>query len=217
MKITEEVFLKDVAQHQMKVLLDNGVYRHLRFASTGQYSGNQWFQIVTWPGYLAYSGDMGCFVFSRLEDMFEFFRTRPCDEPAKLHVNIGYWAEKLEAVDRCGCDAGAEQFSLERLEARVEATIKEWIEDFSLSAEEGEELRDDVRDQVLSVADDGEYEVHRALRDFSCEVGGQPFEFSDTWEWDLKEYTLHFVWCCYALAWAIQQYDASKVEMVAAS
>ena len=28
------------------------------------------FDIVTWPGYLCYSGDMGCFVFTRLPDMF---------------------------------------------------------------------------------------------------------------------------------------------------
>ena len=28
---TEETFLKDVEKHRMTVLLDNGVYRHLRF------------------------------------------------------------------------------------------------------------------------------------------------------------------------------------------
>jgi hypothetical protein len=76
-EITEEVFLKDVEKHEMKVLLDNGLYRHLRFAATGQYSWNQWFEIITWPGKLAYSGDMGTYVFERIEDMFEFFRVRP--------------------------------------------------------------------------------------------------------------------------------------------
>ena len=34
--------------------------------------------------------------------------------------------------------------------------------------------------------------------------------FSDCWEWRFTEYTHRFVWCCYAIAWAIKQYDAAK-------
>lgn len=81
MSLTVERFLQDVADHKMTVVMDNGVYRHLRFAnSDSKLAFNQWFDIVTWPGFLAYSGDMGCFVFSRLKDMFEFFRARPAVE-----------------------------------------------------------------------------------------------------------------------------------------
>ena len=94
---TEESFLNDVSKHEMKVLLDNGIYRHLRFKQQG--SSNMWFDVVTWPGFLAYTGDMGAFVFARLEDMFEFFRGRPVDDKDKLYINLGYWGEKLEAVD----------------------------------------------------------------------------------------------------------------------
>jgi hypothetical protein len=57
------------------------------------------FDVVTWPGHLSISGDMGCFVFTRVDDMFTFFRGHE-DAP-----NLGYSAkwgemtlEKLEQV-----------------------------------------------------------------------------------------------------------------------
>jgi len=30
---------------------------------------------------------------------------------------------------------------------------------------------------------------------------------SDTWEWDLRDWDSHFLWCLNAIAWGIQQYD----------
>lgn len=39
------------------------------------------------------------------------------------------------------------------------------------------------------------------------------FNFQDVWEIDIKTYGYHFIWCLYAIAWSIQQYDASKVEV----
>ena len=214
---TEQVFLKDVVNHGMTVLMDNGIYRHLRFVSKGEHSWNQWFEIVTWPGRLAYSGDMGTFVFARLEDMFEFFRVRPADEKAQLHINTGYWAEKLLAVDRDHRNNSEKAFSEDCLREHVEDYLKDWIEDSQLSAKDQEQLREEVEEQVFRYAEDGEHEAHRALREFSCEIGGHKFEFSDTWEWDLREYTFRFAWCCYALAWAIQQYDAAKLDLEVAS
>lgn len=89
---TEATFRKDVAQHRMTVIHDHGVHRHLRFGKPGD--SNLSFQITTWPGYLCYSGDMGCYVFFRVEDMFRFFRGE--------RINPGYWAEKVQAEDREG-------------------------------------------------------------------------------------------------------------------
>lgn len=213
--LIEKEFLLDVASHRMQVLLDNGIYRHLKFTSAGPHPWNQWFQIVTWPGYLAYSGDMGCFVFSRLQDMFEFFRTGPGDEKG-LYINTGYWAEKLQAVDRCGRDSGAEQFSPEKLTKRVTEAVADWITEYGLTGNQRNELRAAVQEDILDRAEDGEHEAHRALSNFSREIGGHKFEFVDTWEWDLRDYTLRFVWCCYAIAWAIRQYDAQAAPAAGA-
>ena len=225
-EMTEDIFLKDVSNHAMEALKDDGVYRHLRFASKGEHSCNQWFGIVTWPGYLTFYGDMGCFVFSRLTDMFEFFRTDRRDN-RKLGINLSYWAEKLEAIDSNGrYGNGATEFSEAQFKAQVDEHVNQWIEDFNGDYDSSEEetakqkeafaaeLRSAVEDEVLCRAEDGEHAAHEALRDFSCEINGQKFEFSDTWEWDLKDYTLRFVWCCYAIAWALKQYDEAKAGTV---
>jgi len=64
----QDRFLNDIANHSMSIVRDDGVYRHLVFSNNG--SSVFRFELITWPGYLAYTGDMGAFVFSRLNDMF---------------------------------------------------------------------------------------------------------------------------------------------------
>lgn len=206
---TEESFLKDVANHQMTVKLDSGVYRHLRFAATGKMAGFSWFEIVTWPEYLAYSGDMGCFVFTRLTDMFEFFGCRPSDSK-ELYINQGYWAEKLDAVDRDGRTPGAEEFSPERFRSEVEEHFEEWAKEEGLTEDQRKEFLEELECEVLSLADDGEDDARRALSNFSHKIDGIKLEFFDTWEWRFTEYTYRYTWCCYALAWAIRKYEAKN-------
>jgi hypothetical protein len=219
---TEESFLKDVSNHSMTVLLDQGVYRHLSFSNNG--SSTKKFDIVTWPGFLAYSGDMGCFVFLRLKDMFEFFRNYK--DKKELQINPSYWGEKLQAVDRDGYYPGHKEYSPEKFKERVEEKVKEWIEEFegeydSSEHEQFEQKKDFAEDikavieeEVLRYADDGEYKAHEVLRDFCFEytanrfTNSQKFKFSDTWEWDLKDYTYRYIWCLYALVWGIEKYDS---------
>jgi hypothetical protein len=220
----EEVFLKDVEKHEMSVLLDSGVYRHLRFKAPG--TSVAWFDVVTWPGFLAYSGDMGTFVFSRLDDMFKFFRTDQ-DAAGKLRINRSYWGEKLEAVDRGGRASGHRQYSEDRLREHVEEQVTAWVEAFEGPYDASEEenakakkafegaLREGIDEEVYRYLDDGEHEARKAVRDFSHKIDDQTFEFHDSWEWDCDDYTYRFTWCCYAIAWAIRSYDA-KVNEVAA-
>ncbi len=83
----EEQFLKDVAGHKMRIHRDDGLYRHLEFR--GPQGWHHWFEVVTWPNGLIIRGDMGNWAFSRIEDMFSFFRGQ--------RINPGYWQEKLLA------------------------------------------------------------------------------------------------------------------------
>lgn len=214
--VTQASFLKDVSEHEMKVLLDSGVHRCLRFQKHG--SSIAWFDIVTWPGFLAYTGDMGSFVFQRLNDMFTFFRTDR-REDGVLGINRSYWSEKLEAVDSRTHRPGHSEFSADKLRQRIEETIKSWVEEcdvpYDASAEEESvaknvfegELRRAIEDDVYRYLDLGEHEAQEAVRDFSCEIRGTHYAFSDTWEWNCTEYTYRFTWCCFAIAWAIKQYD----------
>lgn len=186
-ELTEEDFLKDVREHQIQVIRDDGEYRHVRFSKPGTYCMQ--FDLITWPGYLAYSGDMGCYVFSRIRDMFEFFRGKP-DGP--LAINLGYWREKVQAQDRHG---GIKEHSAERFRG----CVLENSEDAPAAVKQAIEL------EVLRHADD-EHEAWQAIGNF--EHNG--WHFQDFWEHDCTEYVHRYVWCCYALAWGIRQYDSAK-------
>lgn len=192
---TQEQFLSDVAGHKITVIRDDGVYRHLRFSHNGS-STNQ-FDLITWPGYLCYCGDMGTFVFSRLTDMFEFFRDKRI--ASGLHINLGYWCEKLVAVDGDGRHkkGSAKEYS----EKKFRAVIQEYLDDIDESSVYAD-LRSEVEDRVLAFAHD-ENEAFSAVNEF--EHNG--FQFQDFFEYDLTEYTYRFIWCCYALVWGIVQYD----------
>ncbi len=184
-------FLADVANHKLTVGLDNGLYRHLIFKQPVN-SWNLWFGIVTWPGYLTICGDMGTWTFRRVEDMFTFFR----DD--KLRVNKSYWAEKLENGTHSGRD-GARDFSEDLFKERL---LEQLTEYYCLEGERLKEVTEALQEEVLT--QDGKYDLLIAARDFTH----KGFHF-DTCELpDGKEYTYHFVWCLYAIVWAIQQYDA---------
>ncbi len=205
---TEELFFRDIEKHSMTIIRDDGAYRHIRF-SRGSSSVYQ-FDFITWPGYLCYCGDMGTYVFRRLEDMFEFFRTDrkyAAERGHRLSINLGYWSEKLVAVDGGRRNGSAKEFSPEKFERIVKEQLGEWLSESELDAVGCRELREAVEEDVLRHVDDGEYAAYHAAHHFQH---GR-YQFHDFFfEHDFTEYTFHFVWCCYALAWGIQQYDDSK-------
>lgn len=195
--VTGQTFLKDVAEHRMAVLRDDGVYRHLRFANPR--SSNMSFEVVTWPDYLAYAGDMGSYVFSRLKDMFQFFRTPEnyrSSEGGVLAINPCYWGEKLQAHDHAD---GYKKYSADLFRKSILDIL---ADEDSISPE----LREAVEDDVLCHADDGEDAARRAADEFKH----GKVQFHDFWEVDLQEHTGRYLWCCYALTWGITQYDMHK-------
>lgn len=203
---TEQQFLKDVESHVMEVIKDDGLYRHIRFRRPGTMCMH--FDLITWPGYLCYCGDMGTYVFSRLSDMFEFFRTdREQSRREGLAINLGYWSEKLQATDGGRREGGVKAYSPEKFERCVKEWLANWLRHEGLNREERRELRQRVEDDVLASAHDGDVRAYDAAMGFSETIGGRRFEFTDLWEVDCTEYTHRFIWCCYALAWGIQKYD----------
>jgi hypothetical protein len=211
---TQASFLRDVANHVATVIRDDGVYRHVRFKNPG--TSAYYFDLVTWPGYLAYSGDMGCYVFSRLSDMFEFFRD-DCPEEGKIRINLSYWSEKLQAVDGNRRAGGVKAFCEEKFSKVIKEDLVRWMREDGLNREDRHELRTAVQEEILDQIGDGdEHAIYQLANEFCAEIDGQRFQFEDLWDHDFTEYTSHFVWCCYALAWGIQQYDARKTVAPAA-
>lgn len=196
----EDYFKRDIDRHEMTVIRDDGVNRHIRFQRPGTMCMH--FDLITWPGYLCYTGDMGTYVFRRLHDMFQFFRRD--DGRPEYRIDLRYWAEKLEASDRAD---GIEEFSADTFREAV----KDYFEQVTDDDEDWPESRksalwDEIKNDVLGgLEDDGEHRAFMALRDFSYD----DFTFAD-WEGRCNEYAHRFLWCCHALEWAIGVYDASQ-------
>lgn len=201
----EAQFLADVADHQMTTIRNDGVHRHIRFKRPDSWA--YWFDLITWPGTLCIDGDMGTYVFRRLEDMFEFFRTDLARHGTQLAINPGYWSEKLQAP----APQDAEKFSADAFRQRVKEAFDAWAAEYESSDEPGSkaQLWSDLEDDVLSIADDGEIRAIDAARDFSS-AAAEDFGMDDCWEWRCREYTFHFIWCCYAIAWGVKTYDVAK-------
>lgn len=201
--LNEEEFLRDVSNHEMHIIKDDGLYRHLRFKRPG--TSVMYFDLIAWPDRLCYTGDMGTYVFSRLEDMFQFFRAdreRATRHGHGLAINLGYWSEKVLSGDRSGRGNGIKEFSIEL----ARKSLKEYVRDYADPPKnERSEFHSDLRDSIYYSEDEWEFveavrnyrSKHLCLSDFLIDA-------------NFDEYTHHFVWCCYALAWGIQKYDEHK-------
>lgn len=199
-------FLRDIALHQMQVIRDDGVNRHLRFKRPGTMCMH--FDLITWPGYLCYTGDMGTYVFRRLPDMFEFFRhggTYPL-----YSIDRRYWAEKVEAQDK---GDGLMEFSAEKFRERVKEQFDDYAEGMTEAARA--DLWRAVQSYVINTLDDDRSgrDAYRAAMDFEHD---KHRPFGDLWEADCRVFTHRFTWCCHALRWAIAAYDAAATQPVAA-
>lgn len=212
-------FRRDTAEHQLEVLRDDGVYRHLRFRKPG--TSCYGFDIVTWPGHLAITGDMGDSMFSRLPDMFEFFRDdRKRAETDSLCISSAYWAEKCVAND-----GDKKEFRSELLEALVKEHFDEFVAAHRDDPDDGKEETDpawaaelwsELESELLFTAEDGVDSAIGSLMNFEPD-SDQPyaqFRFTDAWEYasSLEDYTFHFLWRLYAIAHAVKAYDAQQVQ-----
>jgi len=214
---------EEFAAHEMTVLLDQGLYRHLRFRTPGTFSYS--FDLVTWPGHLAVVGDIGDHVFCRLTDMVEFF----AGDARRGTINEHYWAQKLVAPSHMH----VREWSWER----YEKCVAEWLDSACdqlvrhqrgdgkwfmspLRIEHGAGrdgaalLRQAVSDQLTgpyAEIDDLD-SAHRALRDFEHDG----VSISDSWEWDLTEYRFAFLLACWAVSFGVRMYLDATAKAAAA-
>lgn len=222
---TEAQFRRDVTNHTMTVFRDDGVYRHISFTQGG--SSVYRFDLHTWPGSLCYTGDMGTYVFRRIDDMFEFFR---CDRahrrnPELLAINPGYWGEKLLSVDGGLHGGKAMEFSEEKFRRVINEYRVSWMreakESGSLDKSERRELWEAVDEEVIRQLEEGGDRALYAAYDFQHDPRSnskRPYgwHFQDLFENNFTEYTHSFLWCCYALAWGVEVYDKAKQAAEAA-
>ena len=199
-------FLRDVATHELTIIRNEGLYRHLRFSRPG--SSCMYFDLITWPGHLCYTGDMGTYVFQRIEDMLEFFRRETKGEA--LPINPGYWSEKVLATDGGRHPGCVFEYDHQKFLDTVMDYQGDWLE--GLSDEHQAELKEAVWDDVLHWADEvDERGNYQRVYEFSAEVGGQKYQFTDFFERSMRRFTDRYIWCCRALVWGIEKYDAAMM------
>lgn len=196
-------FLRDVATHELTIIRNEGLYRHLRFSRPG--SSCMYFDLITWPGHLCYTGDMGTYVFQRIEDMLEFFRRETKGD--ELPINPGYWSEKVIAVDGGRSAGSVFEYDHDRYLAVVNEYLSDWLE--GLDDDASAELREAVQDDVLQWADShDEHGNYNRAYEFSATVNGCKYQFTDLFERNFRRFTPRFLWCCRALVWGIEAWDA---------
>lgn len=192
--MTRERFLSTVSTHQLNIIKDDGLFRHLEVRKPT--SGDRHYNITTWPNYLCISGDMGCFVFSRVEDMFRFFRS------PELRINEGYWAEKCKAQSIYG--DGLKQFDPDILESTLREAFDQYAKDVEWTEEEIDIEWDKVQEDILTKEDPST--ACEAIWSFISGNDWAESVFQDI-SFDFTSYTSHYLWCCYAIAHAINLYD----------
>lgn len=235
LKAAPERFAKDTADHEMTVLRDDGLYRHLRFQCPEK--SGYWFELLTAPGSLTFMGAGEAFVFRCTKDMFGFFRS---NSTPKYPINPGYWDEKLVS-DR----HRAYEYSITKFEelakkelAEVEQTFpgvtKAWDKKISgFWAEYNTEYEDEARRAVHEFAfgafkgsctcggtelfddryDSIDWKDEHTAEGCAATIEEQdPFGFTDVVDWDLTDYSWWYLWACHAIVWGIGQYDTAKKQ-----
>lgn len=189
-------FVEDVSAHQLTIMRDAGVYRHL-LCRNPKFDKMYAFEIITSPNLLLFHGDCGTFVFSRLHDMFQFFRS----DCVRSDLPLGYWSEKIEAAP-AGIDVM--MYSQRLAEDGVQAAFDTWAQSQSLQGSELEHAQQELDDQIL---------IHCDSLDALFDCIGTELECGYTFDIvDVNYRTLHpaVIWCMYAIVWAIRQYDKAK-------
>lgn len=221
-----ERFARDTANHELTVVHDDGVYRHIKARSTKAGEGwFCWFEVVTWPGALAIRGDCGSFQFARLDDMFEFFRLDGRE------INPSYWAEKTPDGGR-----SLKKYSEDALRERLDDWLTDYERDYLIDFPEYADYKARVTawealpkpnlqpmpdpmaeppalpTPALLRTEIAEHEEEQGLYD--VESARELLDHLEkrgvvdgTWEWDLTDWDWQYLWCCYAIVWAIAKYD----------
>jgi len=182
-RITAEFLKQAEKADPLKIPLDNGVYRHVKVRL--EYT---WFDILTAPECLVFTGDMGTFVFRRQgdNDMFPMFRA-PVGRPT--YTNPDYWRQKLHAVDK---DDGLTEFVPQLF---MDAVGEYLADNPDLSGEQREELENM-----------GWPENEQAAMATIYDILGNTEDFIN----DGVRYTYRYLWCLNAIVWTIGKYDETK-------
>lgn len=196
-----EAFDEHTREHELAVIHDDGLYRHLRLAKPGT---RMWsIDITTWPGHLATTGDIGSgFIFARTADMIDFFASRGDFRTGfgAPSIDFRYWEEKL-------CGRGTNkvyEYSPNAFVKQVESAVDDFIDG---GGDPGEANTAELLVEARRSADD-EDSAHDFIS-LHDEIFGP-----DSWELNFTEISFQFGLACYAIDRVVTDYLAGRYTRV---
>jgi len=204
-------FLKQTEGHALTVQLDDGLNRHMRVGApdTGIWS----WRVVTWPGYLATFGDIADgYLFTRIEDMMHFFDRdghHGYYSDGAPSIDFRYWAEKLSGGRSLEVKKFYPEHFIKILTEHLDeddhdlspTVIAEIREEDPAEADRLMQKRQDLLDAARSHSED-ERLAHDWLRDDAD--AREAFGEDAHWDWDFRDYDVHFIFACYAIDKTVQ-------------
>lgn len=208
-----DTLMRNVAGHEMTILKEDGVYRHIRFKNPG--SCNYYFDLLTWPGGLLFRGDIGCYEFERVEDMFSFFH----DKKESGSISPMYWSEKCRAESRSG--DGIWEFKSDPVRDMIYSAWEEYFDgEDGTDCREAQEIKEIIDEDLQYVDKDSEWQWVSAVynMDFSnvkTESGSETRfsswnQFMDGFSYAANQFTFQFIICLHAIVWGINKYYKEK-------
>lgn len=183
--IVKERIVNDLKDHAITILHQHGLYRHYRCQKPGTWVLG--FDVVTWPGSLCYTGDMGEYLYQRTDDMIAFMRGSA--------MSYSYVAEKCVAHD-----GRLKEWSEERFREVLAERLAESAEDggeFTV-VRHGGSVKESVAEKIVEIEQEyGNYQSRHDAEKAMYESGlwdGADMPSCEVW-------TVHFLWCLHALDW----------------
>jgi hypothetical protein len=174
------------AGHAVTVEHEHGLYRHYRCGKPD--SSVYAFHVVTFPGRVIVSGDVGDMAWSRCPDMLEW--------AAGAIQSIGYFADKTWGSLR------VKEWSPEVATAAVEEEYADRLHDLDDEQDAHKFLAKcrDVRADLLLAIENGYHAFTEAYYGSAWYGGDFP---------GVEDYTAEFLWCREALEWFLAWYRAT--------
>lgn len=195
--------------YKMTVISDDGdVTRCLHFAHENRGDGH--FVITTWPGCLAISGDMGSYMFTRINDMVNFF--------SGDNINYSYWEEKCSSSSENGGikKFDTDLFKKEMIAIKAQLTV-DLIDEYGVDLddlnedekEKFEDAKSDINDAFLMLEDvEDEHSAIAFARDLDTDDLGL-----DSCDLPHPEsYTFRYLFACNAINFACNTYLKQNME-----
>lgn len=212
MKKMIEIFEKDTADHELKIIFDSGVNRILEFRNKNG-SSNQFFIVMQARDRICFTGDMGEFVFTNHnDDMLAWFYD---------NTSLSYIAEK--------CRAGVtRKYNEDVAKASIRMMVDDYCSDYfydyigddgAISTSEDsmkEDWADELYEEVISEIDfENEWTLHQTASDLSIDIKNRlHFDIDTSKGISSESYTNHFKWCIAAMNKVAELYFTEKEELL---